>query len=232
QFQNMADKASEVYETMVKENPDFIQYYLQFTPLDIIERATIGSRPSRRTSQDISDIGSLRAIPWIFSWMQTRLLFPAYYGVGSALEWFSNNYGLDLLQEMYKDWPYFTSIVNNLQMVSLKADMHVAENYLELITENKNKASELFDRIRSEYQKTKQLLLQITESGALLETSPDIRNSILRRNPYIDPLNLIQIQLLKQWRKQDKPDNLDPQGLQRALLLTLNGIAAGLRNTG
>ena len=228
----MADKASEVYETMVKENPDFIQYYLQFTPLDIIERASIGSRPSRRTSHSISDIGSLRAIPWIFSWMQTRLLFPAYYGVGSAVEWFISNYSLELLQEMYRNWPYFTSIVNNLQMVCLKADMHVAENYLELVTENKNEAVELFDLIRSEYQKTRKVLLEITETSVLLETSSDIRNSILRRNPYIDPLNLIQIQLLKQWRKQDKPDNLDPKGLQRALLLTLNGIAAGLRNTG
>ena len=101
--------------------------------------------------------------------MQTRLLFPAYYGVGSALEWFSNNYGVELLQEMYKDWPYFTSIVNNLQMVSLKADMHVAENYLELITTNKNEAVEVFDQIRSEYQKTKKVLLQITKTDALLE---------------------------------------------------------------
>lgn len=232
QFQILADKASEVYEKMVKDNPEFISYYLQFTPLDIIERATIGSRPSRRNSSDIDNVSSLRAIPWIFSWMQTRLIFPGYYGVGSSMEVFSNENNIKTLQIMYKEWPYFNSIVNNLQMICLKADMHVAESYLELVSEDKEKGTEVFETIKLEYEKTKNILQKITQSDALLETTPDIRNSIMRRNPYIDPLNLIQIELLKQWRKQNKPDNLDPQGLQRALLLTLNGIAAGLRNTG
>lgn len=231
-FKDLADKSSEVYEAMVKNNPAFIQYYLKFTPLDIIERATIGSRPSRRTSQDVTDINSLRAIPWIFSWMQTRLLFPAYYGVGSAFEWFSDHYSLEILQEMYRDWPYFASIVNNLQMVCLKADMHVAENYLDLVGEDKELANNLFNNIKSEYTKTKKFLLDITNSSILLENSLDIRNSIIRRNPYIDPLNLIQVELLQEWRDQRKPEDLDPRGIQRTLLLTLNGIAAGLRNTG
>ncbi|MHA2276813.1 MAG: phosphoenolpyruvate carboxylase, partial [Candidatus Kariarchaeaceae archaeon] len=232
QFQNLADKASEIYESMVKHNPDFIEYYLQFSPLDIIERATIGSRPSRRTSADVKEIDSLRAIPWIFSWMQTRLLFPGYFGVGTALEWFTNNHGIEVLQKMYNEWPYFNSIVNNLQMVCLKADMHIAENYLDLVSTNKDRAAEIFEIIKSEYHKTKNSLLQITQSENLLGNSPDIRNSIMRRNPYIDPLNLIQVELLKQWRKLGKPEDLDPQGVQRALLLTLNGIASGLRNTG
>jgi phosphoenolpyruvate carboxylase len=230
-FEILAKSAQKTYEDLVKKDHAFIPFYLEITPLDLIERATIGSRPSRRASADVKDIKSLRAIPWTFSWMQSRLLFPGFYGVGTALDQFVKDYGMDKLQEHYSNWPYFQSLVNNLQMVGLKADMNIAFLYLQLV-EDKELGKQLFERIKQEYHSMKTILLKLTSSTELLDNSPTIQTSIIRRNPYIDPLNLIQVELLKLWRNLGKPEDLSETGLQRALLLTLNGIAAGLRNTG
>ncbi|MHA2090448.1 MAG: phosphoenolpyruvate carboxylase [Candidatus Kariarchaeaceae archaeon] len=230
-FEVLALSAQKTYEELVKEDQAFIPFYLEITPLDLIERATIGSRPSRRASANVKDIKSLRAIPWTFSWMQSRLLFPGFYGVGTALDQFVKDYGIDKLQEHYSNWSYFQSLVNNLQMVGLKADMNIAYLYLQLV-EDKDLGNQLFERIKKEYHSMKTIILKLTSSTELLDNSPTIQTSIIRRNPYIDPLNLIQLELLKQWRNLGKPEDLSETGLQRALLLTLNGIAAGLRNTG
>lgn len=231
-FGAMAGKACRVYEDMVKEDPGFIPFYLEYTPLDLIERATIGSRPSRRAGRDTRDITTLRAIPWIFSWMQTRLIFPAYYGVGSALEAFGKDESIEVVKRMYREWPYFASLIDNLQMVFLKADLDIASKYLDLVETSPDKAGRIFARIKSEYETTRRMILEITEAGDVFEFFPDVRNSILRRNPYIDPLSLIQVELLKKWRAEGRPDDLGTRGILRALLQTVNGIAAGLRNTG
>lgn len=231
-FCKLAEDARIVYEELVKLNPGFIKFYLEYSPLDIIERTSIGSRPSRRTKSDVDDITSLRAIPWIFSWMQTRLIFTTYYGVGSAMEKFCNKSNLKELIEMYDKWPYFTSLIDNLQMVCLKVDLDIAQKYLELVKSDVDVGKQLFNQIKEEFDRTVKYILQITKSSSLMEHTPDIQNSIKRRNPYIDPLSLIQIELLKSWRANGRPDEHDTFSHQRALLQTINGIAAGLRNTG
>ncbi|MCY3410290.1 MAG: phosphoenolpyruvate carboxylase [Candidatus Heimdallarchaeota archaeon] len=230
EFEDIAELARVRYEDMVKNNSNFIKFYLEFTPLDIIERATIGSRPSRRSTGDVSDISALRAIPWIFSWMQTRLIFTTYYGVGTAFTQYMESNGIEPLQELYKNWPYFTTLVDNLQMLLLKVDLPIASKYLNLVEYDSLK--EIFDDIKGEYLKTCNAVMQIANISSILENSPDIQLSILRRNPYIDALSLIQVNLLAQWRELGRPESLGPSSLQRALLQTINGIAAGLRNTG
>ena len=230
-YRVLADYSSKKYQKLVKQNEEFIPFYLQFTPLDLIERATIGSRPSRRTSKGVKNISSLRAIPWIFSWMQSRFLLPGFYGVGTSLNKFVNQFSIEKLNEMYQNWPYFDSLINNLQMVSLKADMEIASQYLHLV-KDQEKGKQIFDNIREEFELTKKMIIKVTKQENLLDNSPHVQTSIIRRNPYIDPLNLIQVELLKQWRKLGRPEDLSPIGLQRALLQTINGIAAGLRNTG
>ncbi|MHA2252814.1 MAG: phosphoenolpyruvate carboxylase [Candidatus Kariarchaeaceae archaeon] len=230
-FQQLAKTSRKTYEQLVKENSNFIPFYLEFTPLDLIERATIGSRPSRRRSQGVQDISGLRAIPWIFSWMQTRLLLPGFYGVGSALKKFEQENGVEKLREIYSSWPYFESLLNNLQMVELKADLNIADQYRSLVNDEDIRDA-LFNQITGEYNLAKEMILKVVNSSELLEESPNVQTSIKRRNPYIDPLNLLQVELLKIWRSSGRPEDLSPTGLQRALLQTLNGIAAGLRNTG
>ncbi|MDH5402395.1 MAG: phosphoenolpyruvate carboxylase [Candidatus Heimdallarchaeota archaeon] len=233
-IQNLAKIANQSrikYESLVKENPNFIPFYFDFTPLDLIERASIGSRPSRRTSGIAKDISSLRAIPWVFSFMQCRLVFPAYFGTGTGLSELLNTTDIGDFKLMYKEWPYFESIINNLQMVLLKGDMNIAEKYLKLVS-YPDVGLELFNVMKAEFELTVRLVLQITGNEQLLSNSPNIRESIVRRNPYIDPLSLIQINLLRNWRNQQRPDDLDAKSILTALLLTVNGIAAGLRNTG
>lgn len=228
EFRKIADIARVQYEDLVKKNSKFIPFYLQYTPLDAIERATIGSRPSRRKSDKVLDIDSLRAIPWIFSWMQTRLIFTTYYGVGKSLHLYIEENGIDKLVEMYQSWPYFASLLDNLQMLLLKVDIAIAEKYLSLVDEG----TEIFEMIVEEYKMTVDCIKKIAGIEILMGNYPDIRNSIIRRNAYIDPLSLIQIELLKQWREEGRPGNYLSSGLQKALLQTINGIAAGLRNTG
>jgi len=231
---SLGNRARMTYEKMVKENREnFIPFYTNYTPLDLIERATIGSRPSRRTKDDVSDITALRAIPWIFSWTQTRLIFPGYYGLGTALEAIKEEEGLNRLKQLYHDFDYFESLINNIQMVMLKADMDIAELYTALLPEEHQDLTELFEQIREEYYRTEKLIFELTDNDNLMSNSPDIRNSIQRRNPYMDPLSVIQVILMKEWRDTGRSDNMDDHdSLQRLLLKTINGIAAGLKNTG
>ncbi|WP_160720401.1 phosphoenolpyruvate carboxylase [Bacillus sp. USDA818B3_A] len=214
------------YQSLVFEDPDFLTYFNQATPLKEIGDLNIGSRPmSRKNKGRFED---LRAIPWVFAWTQSRQLIPAWYAAGTGLESFASKdeANLQLLQEMYLKWPFFKSTIDNLNMALMKADIHTAKEYLSLV-EDKTIADRIFTNILEEYETTKDILLKITGDKELLDHTPNIKESVFRRNPYVDPLNFLQVELIKELRKQDTNDELLTE-----VLLTISGISAGLRNTG
>jgi phosphoenolpyruvate carboxylase len=204
----------------VHHHPDFIAYFQQSTPLAEISQLNIGSRPAKR--KDTRGIDDLRAIPWVFSWMQSRSVFPAWYGVGTAFEAVDQ---LADLQRMYREWPFFTSFIDNLQMTLSKADIHIASCYAELVDPEIREA--IWPLMEAEYQRTCEQVLRITESAFLLEQQDTLRRSIVLRNPYVDPLNYIQVEVLRRLRAGD-----EHPALKQALDLSIIGISEGLRNTG
>lgn len=230
-MQEMSEASLVRYQKLVFHDPDFISFFHEATPLPEIGELKIGSRPARRkNSQRFED---LRAIPWVFAWTQTRFLFPAWFGAGSGIEAYLKKYGkegLERLQTMYHQWPFFQSLIDNLQMALAKADLFIAREYLRLV-KNEQAGKRIFQLIEEEYQLTKQKVLEITEQKELLDQVPVIKESIRLRNPYVDPLNFIQVYLLEEWRSQKPDDKQAYQSLEQALL-TINGIAAGMRNTG
>lgn len=210
--------------------PDFIQNFQIFTPLDIISNLDIGSRPSKRkNTQSLKD---LRAIPWVFSWMQTRLGLPGWYGVGLSLSQYIDHHGeqgIESLKEMYKEWTYFSTFVKNVENALGKANPGIAQMYITLFD---NKEENIFVKeIIQEFELTKKMILLITDETQLLDHQKQLQTSIRLRNPYIDPLNIIQIHLLKQYRAlADGTPEKDE--LLMILRETVNGIAAGMKNTG
>ncbi len=216
----LSEASLQAYSQLVHQNPHFIAYFQQTTPLEEISQLNIGSRPAKR--KDTRGIEDLRAIPWVFAWMQSRCVLPAWYGVGTALEGSRN---LEALQHMYQDWPFFTSFIDNLQMTLSKADIHIASCYAELADTDVRNA--IWPLIESEYQRTCQWVLNITQSDELLASQDTLRRSIALRNPYVDPLNYIQVEVLKRLRAQDHSPPL-----KEALDLSIIGISEGLRNTG
>ncbi len=215
------------YQSLVFEDPDFLEYFNQATPLKELAELNIGSRPMSRKNS--SNFENLRAIPWVFAWTQSRQLLPAWYAAGTGLQSFAQESpeNLELLQEMYAEWPFFRSTIDNLQMALMKADITTAKEYTSLV-ENKAIADRIFSNIMEEYDRTKNILLQISEDEELLDHTPNIKDSVHRRNPYVDPLNFIQVELIKELRKDEIPDD----ELMTQVLLTISGVAAGLRNTG
>jgi phosphoenolpyruvate carboxylase len=215
------------YQSLVFEDPDFITYFNQATPLKELADLNIGSRPMSRKNS--SKFENLRAIPWVFAWTQSRQLFPAWYAAGTGLESFAakSPENLKLLQQMYKEWPFFRSTVDNLQMALMKADIPTAKEYSSLV-EDQEIAHRIFGNIVEEYEKTKHILLKISEDEELLDHTPNIKDSVHRRNPYVDPLNFLQVELIKELRSDEEPD----EDLLIQVLLTISGVAAGLRNTG
>ncbi|MEF3274940.1 MAG: phosphoenolpyruvate carboxylase [Chloroflexus sp.] len=227
-MEQMAATARTVYRQLVYENPEFLTYFRAATPVAELSRLRIGSRPvSRRKSDRIED---LRAIPWVFSWMQTRHTLPGWFGLGSAFEQFiaEDPNHLHLLRAMYRHWPFFTTLLDNAQMIMLKADMGIAHCYASLVPDQAL-AQRIFQHIESEYQRTKRLICQIIERDELLAHQPVLQRAIRQRNPYIDPLSHVQIELLRRLRSAP-PDQQDE--LETVLLMSINGIAAGLKNTG
>ncbi|MFC5463674.1 phosphoenolpyruvate carboxylase [Lederbergia graminis] len=215
------------YQSLVFEDQDFLTYFNQATPLNEIGALNIGSRPmSRKNSQRFED---LRAIPWVFAWTQSRQMVPAWFAAGTGIESFINQdpSNLELLQAMYKKWPFFRSTINNLQMALMKADIATAKEYLTLV-EDQNIAQRIFNTISDEYNRTRNMLLKITGNSELLDHTPNIQESVYRRNPYVDPLNFLQVDLIKKLRETDQPS----EDLVTEVLLTINGVAAGLVNTG
>ncbi|MGA7072667.1 phosphoenolpyruvate carboxylase [Bradyrhizobium sp.] len=219
--------AFKAYRALVYETEGFADYFWASTVITEIATLNIGSRPaSRKKTREIED---LRAIPWVFSWAQCRLMLPGWYGFGSAVEtWLKENpgAGMAFLKELYREWPFFRTLLSNMDMVLAKSSIAIASRYAELVPDVSLRDS-IFERIRREWQSSIDMLLEITGQERLLESNPSLERSIRNRFPYMDPLNHIQIELLKEHRAQ----NMDEQVL-RGIQITINGISAGLRNSG
>jgi phosphoenolpyruvate carboxylase len=219
-MENLSAQAFRAYRSLVYETEGFATFFRQMTPLVEISALKIGSRPaSRSNSQRIED---LRAIPWVFSWAQARVMLPGWYGVGEALR--SADKGL--LREMLDAWPFFRATVDNLEMVLSKSDMGIAARYASLV-EDRSLADHLFGRIRDAWSATCESLLAVTQQSRLLEKHPALDDSIRLRLPYIEPLNLLQVELLKRHRAGEK----DPR-VREGIQLSINAIATALRNSG
>ena len=223
----MSDHARAEYRELVHGTPGFMVYWRAATPIDEISRLHIGSRPTTRRGGQL-DITDLRAIPWVFSWMQSRFNLPGWYGLGTALNSVRDT---SLLQEMYASWLFFRALLDNAEMSLLKADMEIAALYSALAPERAVAAS-LFAGIRAEYERTREAILAVTGHGDLMDADPVIQRSVQLRNPYVDPLNYIQVELLRRLRALTDQESADAQALREGIFVTINGIAAGLRNTG
>lgn len=229
-MEQLSAHAYHAYRGLVYETPGFERYFWESTVISEIATLNIGSRPASRTkSRKIED---LRAIPWVFSWAQCRLMLPGWYGFGSAVTAWLNQHGaqgLGLLQEMNREWPFFRTLLSNMDMVLAKSDIAIASRYAALVKDDALRIS-IFPRLKAEWQTSIQYLLSITEQQELLDGNPPLKNSINNRFPYLDPLNHLQVELLQRHRAT-QPDNSDER-VQRGIHLTINGIAAGLRNSG
>ncbi len=211
------------YRALVYDDPDFTAYFRAATPIDVIERLKIGSRPASRRKG--GGVENLRAIPWVFAWTQSRHLLPGWYGLGTGLETVAGDVGAKVLIDMTARWPFFATLVSDVERVLAKADMGVAERYAELAGAV---GERIFPRIVEEFERTKRWVLKLRAADTLLAGDTVTQRSIALRNPYVDPMSMLQLDLLKRWRATSRED----EGLEHALLITLNGIAHGLRATG
>jgi phosphoenolpyruvate carboxylase len=230
-MEEIADNARRAWRALVYEDPDFYTYFREATPISIIEQMGIGSRPAKRKKSN--RIEDLRAIPWVFSWTQNRHLITGLYSVGSAFAGFIRkdpDRNLNILRDMYKNWSFFKSHIDNIQMTLAKADMWIALEYSFLV-KPRELGRRLFDRIRSEHELTEQIILQITNQKRILDYNPFLQKSIELRNPYIDSLSYIQVGLLRRLGKGDYEPG-EESDLIDNLKLSINGIAAGMKNTG
>lgn len=225
----MADIARSEYRQLVFETPGFMEFWRHATPIDEISRLRLGSRPTARRKGPLQ-VTNIRAIPWVFSWMQSRFNFPSWYGLGTALQ-SQITHQQSLLAEMYAGWPFFRAVLDNAEMSLLKADMGIAELYADLVPDKKLGA-ETFARLHAEFERTREALLTITGHSELMQPDPIIQKSVRLRNPYVDPLNYIQVEMLRRLRALPDPDAPEAEPLRDVIVLTINGIASGLRNTG
>ncbi len=218
----LAARSRESYRELVGDD-DFVPYFRAATPIDVIEQMTLGSRPSRRRS--MRGVQDLRAIPWVFSWTQCRTIMPGWYGLGSALEHGIDTFGFEPMAEMARDWPFLSTLIDDVEMVLAKADLGIAEAFSELSGELHGK---FFPRIREEFKRTREAILRLRGADSLLADDPRLALSIRLRNPYVDPMSLLQVDLLKRWRAGGSADD----ELLHALVACVNGVAQGLQNTG
>ncbi|GEN53608.1 phosphoenolpyruvate carboxylase [Halobacillus faecis] len=225
-LEEISDVSLKKYQSLVFGDSDFLTYFNEATPLQEISELNIGSRPMKR--KDSSKFENLRAIPWVFAWTQNRQLIPAWYAAGTGLASYveNNEDNLAVLKQMYENWPFFRSTINNLQMALTKADIQTAKEYKALVNDQEL-GERIFQTIVEEYDRTKDILLKITGDAELLDHQPTIKESVRLRNPYVDPLNFLQVELIKELRQVD-----DHEDILTEVLLTISGIAAGLRNTG
>jgi phosphoenolpyruvate carboxylase len=217
--------AFDFYRQHILDDPGVVTYFEQSTPVGELEQAKIGSRPSRRNASP--KLTDLRAIPWVFGWTQSRLLVPAWFGVGYAFDQFLAHPGaLELLQEMAREFPLFIDLLRNVELALGKVDLATARLYASLV-EDADLRERIFDGFEAEFHRTVRALLAVTGQKELLEDNPVLSHSIRLRNPYVDPMHLIQVDLLRRKRQgEDTPE------LNRAIAATISGISAGLRNTG
>ena len=213
------------YRELVFENPNFYNYFFEATPIKEISSLNIGSRPASR--KKITDIGGLRAIPWVFSWSQSRIMLPGWYGVGTAFSNFINKDkgNIEKLRKMYKEWPFFTSLLSNVDMVMSKSDMDIAKEYANLCKEEETK--KVYEEILREWNLTKQVVLEISEHKEFLEDNTYLTRSLENRLQYFNTLNLIQLELIKRSREGKLPESQI-----NTIHITINGVATGLRNSG
>jgi phosphoenolpyruvate carboxylase len=229
-MRDISEKAQTKYQDLIFRDPDFLTFFKESTPLPELGELNIGSRPSKRKNSDRFE--DLRAIPWVFAWTQSRYLLPAWYASGTGLNSFyqGNADNLVVLQDMYENWSFFRSLIDNLQMAMAKADLLIAKEYGSMIKDPAI-AERIFNEIKEEFERTSDLILKISGQQEILDNVPVIQESIRLRNPYVDPLSYLQVQLVTELRAQRELDE-DDALLIREVLLTINGIAAGLRNTG
>jgi phosphoenolpyruvate carboxylase len=226
-MEELSADAYAAYRHLVYETPGFVTFFRTATPITEIADLHIGSRPASRKKSD--RIEDLRAIPWVFSWSLARMMLPGWYGFGSSIEQLvarRGERGLALLKEMHRGWPFFRTLLSNMDMVLAKSDIHIASRYADLVADQ-DLRERIFGRIQAEYHRTQNYLLAITGQKELLEDNPLLARSFRNRRPYIDPLNHLQVAALRRFRAGEQDDKT-----KRAILLTINGIAAGLRNSG
>jgi phosphoenolpyruvate carboxylase len=236
-MEELSGESYRAYRALVYKDPDFLIYFREATPIKEVSSLDIGSRPARRIEGE--RIEDLRAIPWVFSWMQSRVTLPSWYGFGAAVERFvgakfarppgGQTPPLQMLQEMYRRWPFFQTLVDFIQMSIQKGDLGIARLYADLVRDSRIR-EKFFRALEEEYLRTRQAVLEITEQQEILERNYALQNSIRLRNPYVDPMSYAQVILLDRYRNL-APEK-DPHELWRAVHLTINGVAQGLRNTG
>jgi len=220
------------YTKHLMDDPEVFTYFEQATPVAELEHARIGSRPAKRADASASaqkrSLTDLRAIPWVFGWMQSRHVVPAYFGVGYALEQYAEKHegGLALLQEMMRGQPLFVDIIKNVEIAMAKADFGIAKQY-SMLVKDEGLRERVFTTLETEFNRTRRMVLAVAQQKVLLESNQVLARSIRLRNPYVDPMSLLQLELLRRKRAGEQGEELD-----RAITATINGISAGLRNTG
>jgi phosphoenolpyruvate carboxylase len=235
-MEEISAEAFAAYRRLARETPGFYDYFVQATPVEELQHLRIGSRPAKRKAGSKS-LDDLRAIPWVFGWTQSRHLLPGWLAVGTALGNFIESRpreNLRLLREMYREWPFFHSTISNIEMTLAKADFQIARQYASR-TLDRNLGRRIFRMLEEEYERACRVTLQITGERRLLDQSPVLQRSITVRNPYVDPLSFLQVELLARRRRKGGKTEMsarDREKLLYAILLTINGIAAGMRNTG
>ena len=222
----LADRAQRAYSELVHETDGFVEYFLQSTPVSEIGALNVGSRPTSR--KQTSSISDLRAIPWVMAWSQSRVMLPGWYGTGTAIEeWIAGGEGrLETLRELYERWPFFQTVLSNMAQVLAKTDLGLAARYSELV-EDESLRRRVFDKIAAEHQRSINAHKLITGQDNLLADNPALARSVFNRFPYLEPLNHLQVELLRRYRSGD-----DDELVQRGILLTMNGLASALRNSG
>jgi len=229
-METMSAAGFAAYEALVHKDPEFLQFWKQATPIDEISNLKFGSRPTfRRNTTSVED---LRAIPWVFSWMQSRFNFPGWYGLGSALDAVLKRgpKGKKLLRTLHAEWPFFQTLIDNAQLTMRKADMGIAELYAGLV-EDKAIRARIFGILMDEFERTEKAILAITGQKQLLAGEPVLLKSVQLRNPYIDPLNYLQVEMMRRLRA-GKLSKSEDEATRAVVELTINGISGGLKNTG
>ncbi|KAM3090216.1 phosphoenolpyruvate carboxylase [Phormidesmis sp. 146-35] len=241
-MEELAAKSRAHYRGLIYEQPDFIDFFHQVTPIEEISQLQISSRPARRGGK--KDLSSLRAIPWVFSWTQSRFLLPSWYGVGTALQGFLDEHPeehLKLMQYFYLKWPFFKMAISKVEMTLSKVDLQIAGHYVSELTlpEDRERFAPVYEQIVNEYHLTREIVLTITGHKRLLDGDPELQRSVQLRNGTIVPLGFLQVSLLKRLRQHKSlaaagvvRSRYSKGELLRGALLTINGIAAGMRNTG